>query len=460
MARRSGNDVFDIIVLLLTIVALPIMLIIWVVKAIISISENNSSKPKQVSSINASNYYSSNNNNSLKTYKKTNDEIEIEAKEKYGKISDAKKSEYLKKRKRFLKILYISLSLGFLLYLFIGLSKDINNPEYVGVSTGAIVICSILLFLSIMMIIAMIIHLKKSSEILILEQIKKELKKLYNNLTDAKIKEKTPYVKQHSEMYKNIQKINNSFTFDRKICRVHEYSEYLNSKRQFDTFNFDKWIIEKLDSNQTFFNSFKSTYEDNYSLYNKYKNEYFSIKKYRTIAELENSEVPYEIFNIIEKKLFNDSIQAPITAPTILLNISYTSSTGRNRYHDKCTYNYSRIIGIIQDREKREQAKREETERIKKVIAQKKEKERRLRELDKLEVKLAQKEQEINKKEKEFLEATKEHIYTADKIETPNQEIEIDENLSLTQKLKLLKEKFDNGEITYEEYQTKRKELM
>ena len=99
MARRSGNDVFDIIVLLLTIVALPIMLIIWVVKAIISISENNSSKPKQVSSINASNYYSSNNNNSLKTYKKTNDEIEIEAK---GKV----KNQDLMKCIIFLKIFF------------------------------------------------------------------------------------------------------------------------------------------------------------------------------------------------------------------------------------------------------------------------------------------------------------------------------------------------------------------
>ena len=39
-------------------------------------------------------------------------------------------------------------------------------------------------------------------------------------------------------------------------------------------------------------------------------------------------------------------------------------------------------------------------------------------------------------------------------------EIEVDENLTISQKMKLLREKFDNGEITYEEYQAKRKELI
>ena len=66
----------------------------------------------------------------------------------------------------------------------------------------------------------------------------------------------------------------------------------------------------------------------------------------------------------------------------------------------------------------------------------------------------------LNQKEQEFINATRDHIYTAEKIDVAKEEIIIDENLTLSQKLKLLRTKFDNGEITYEEYQSRRKGLM
>lgn len=457
MARRSGNDLVDVFLLFFTIIALPIMLIVWIIKAVTSISSNNSSKSTKISSITASNYYDDNNSRTTTNYKKTKKELTDEANVKYSQISENKKLEYLKRRKKNILILYIGLGLFSILFFIIGLITELDKTT---ASSGGKFLLIIFGLLVIYSLIALFVNIKKSNEKLILEQIFREIKRIYNTLNDNIIKKHTPFVKQHSEMYKNIQKLNNTYSFDRKICKVHKYHEYLNSKRAFDVFNFDKWIIETLDSNATHFNSFKTIYESNYNSYNTYKKEYLALKKFKTIAELENCEVPYEIFNIIEKKIFNNSIQESITAPCIHLDISYTSPTGRNHYETDCTYTYNQIIGIIQDKEKREQLKREETERIKKVIEQKKEKERRLKELDKLEMKLAQKEEEIKRKEKEFIEATKEHIYTADKIETKKEEIEIDENLSLTQKLKLLKEKFDNGEITYEEYQTKRKELM
>ena len=73
---------------------------------------------------------------------------------------------------------------------------------------------------------------------------------------------------------------------------------------------------------------------------------------------------------------------------------------------------------------------------------------------------LEKKEQEINIKEKEFLDATKEHIYCAENKMITNFSMEINDTMTLTQKMKILKEKFNNGELTYDEYQKKRKEII
>ena len=102
------------------------------------------------------------------------------------------------------------------------------------------------------------------------------------------------------------------------------------------------------------------------------------------------------------------------------------------------------------------------SERLKKeqLAVARKEKNAKLKNLDKKEKELAKKEAEITKKEKEFLEATKEHIYTIDTNSINIHDAEINDTMTLTQKMKILKEKFNKGELTYEEYQEKRKEII
>lgn len=388
---------------------------------------------------------------------KSKETIILEAKNKYNRISDKMKQKHLKDRKKYLKIFYIVFTCVFFIMGIICICVGFVAKQNKIVS---IIIGSLFIAVGITLLIIMSVKLKHSDEKLILEQLRKILKKTYESLTIQKVNQYKSYVKNHSIMYKNIKELNYKYKFDRDICKTHNYYEYLNSKRQLDCFNYEKWIFQQIDQDPEFFNSFSKIYEENEKEYNEYIKEYSALKKFREEIDIEDLDLEYETFNYIEREIYNESKHPPITKPNIILEISYTSPTGRNYYSDKHQYSYYNLLEIIKDKD--EQEKRIIVEKRKKelLMEQRKVKESKLRELDKLEKKLAEKEQELNKKEKEFFEATKEHIYTNEKVLINNKGTETNKNLTISQKLKLLREKFDNGEITYDEYQIKRKELM
>lgn len=455
MGRRYSNkDAGAGLMLILMILALPIFLIIWIANAVSKSS--NKTKSNNLENNNYSSYNGNDEEDNRLFPNKTKEQLKQEAESKYNRISENKKQHYLKKRKRFLLILYISLSICAFIYglLFIGANSSQNGGK------GGLIFGIVCIIISISLIIALIVNLKRESENLILEQIVKELKNLYNKFTKETISENLQYVQRNSPMYKNIQELNSRYTFNRNVCSIHSYSEELNSKRQLDNFNYNKWIMDFIDENEDFFETMQGIYEENCKKYDKYIKEYKALKQYRTEIEVEDLDIEFEIFNYIEKYIFEQSKHPAIVAPQICLETSYTSPSGRNYYDNSHTYRYNELLNLLDERNEIEAQKLLNQQKQRKAAEEKRAKEKRLRELDKLEHKLAEREKEINEREKEFIEATKEHIYTASKVEVNNQDIEIDENLSLSQKLKLLKEKYDNGQITYEEYQSKRKELM
>lgn len=390
-------------------------------------------------------------------FKLTKHDVKKEADKKYNKISDGMKQKLLRSRKKSLKTFYITfICLALLLCL-----ASIGTILYIK-DTNIILLASSIVFfgISVFCIIVLPVKLKRPQELLIKAQLKKALKKTYNELTLKKVEICKPYVKQNSDMYKNIEKLNNKYGFDRYTCRIHYYYEYLNSKRQFDNFNYDKWITQQIDNYPTFFNKLKEVYEKNSTLYQEYSRQYSKLNIYKTEIETENLNLEYETFNYIEKLLFNESKLASITEPTIILEISYTSPSGRNHYSDQHTYSFSFLLNKLEIREKQKDLILAEKLKKEKLAAEKRAKNAKLRNLEKIEKELEKKEQEINIKEKEFLDATKEHIYCAENKMITNFGIEINDTMTLTQKMKILKEKFNNGELTYDEYQKKRKEII
>lgn len=394
-------------------------------------------------------YDNFNSNQSLKS----NEKLQNDAKIKYQNISEKYKQELLEKRKKFLSRLYIFLSVLFAFYAVIGGIPIVSAGD----TDGAFLI---VLFagLSIFMLVKLYSKLNKTDKELILEQLVKELKKFYSKLTPENIERYTLYVKKYSKAYKALEGLNKEYSFDRNICKVHKEYKYCDNKRQFDNFDYKIWIYEYIENNDNFFHVVENVYEENKTRYIDYDNKYKKLAVYLTEDEVDKLELDYEIFNYIEKKLINSSKHSCITPPSVDLKIVYTSPSGRNRYENSFNFHYSKLLKYFAQKEELDREK--EFKRQQKVEAenQKRKKEQRLRELDKLELKLEQKEKELQQREKEFLEATKDHIYTSDNIQKIERQIE--DEMTISQKLKLLKEKFECGEITYEEYQERRKELI
>ena len=270
--------------------------------------------------------------------------------------------------------------------------------------------------------------------------------------------------KEYSRLYVAINSLNNRYKFNSIGNSVLKFNPTLKSKRSLENLDLYQYVTNEIEGSQSYYNSLFNKIDENIRDYRNYQSEYKSIEKYTTEEEFtkfENVKLKYKTFLSCEKKLYK---QLKLKEPTMDLlaecHATYTSPSGRNHYWRDASYSFNQLKQMLKNVEQKQQMAIQEKERKEKLAQENREKEKKLRELNKLEEKLTQKEKEINEKEREFIEATKEHIYTTDKLEVKKQEIVIDENLSLTQKLKLLKEKFDNGEISYEDYQAKRKELM
>lgn len=270
-------------------------------------------------------------------------------------------------------------------------------------------------------------------------------------------------VKKSSKLYSNVLKLNKKYKFNDLDHSTIYFNPELRSKRSLDNLDLYQYTLNEIEQNLSYYmHSFEKA-DENKEIYNKYLKEYNALEKYITqeeYASLENMKIKYDSYVKHEKKLFaNSRLEKPITSISVRCKAEYTSPSGRNYYEKTSSYDFGQLKEMVQQIHKNQEMKLAEQQKKEALAQKRREKEKRLRELDKLEVKLNQKEKEINRKEQEFIKATKGHIYSSDKIVEDKQN-DITENLTISQKIEVFKSKFDNGEITYEEYQTQRKNLL
>ena len=463
MSRKSDSGFVYVFMIFFTIGLLPFAIIYWIIRAIANSSKNNTQSVSQTQE-----------NNNIRENKvednrifcdKTEDDIKNEAEIKYDRINDEMRAKCLRDRKNFLKFINISLVCISFVIGIVCVCGGFFAPKNINIFM--LILGGIFIAVGGVFFIVTFVQLNKDDKVLILEELRKQLRKSYRKLSVQRVAKYKSNVNQNSLVFKIANELNETYQFNRNICRIHYFSEFLKSKQQLDNFNYDKWICQKLNEDIDFFKSFEREYEYNLNKYKKYSEEYDRINCFRTEIEVQHLKIDYETFAYTEREIYMETKQPAIEMPGVFLEISYTSPRGRNSYVDNHFYSYLNLVDLLKKREyaaqsleEREMRKRlNELEKAEAKIL-KKQAARKLKELDKLETKLLKKEEEITKKEEEFILATQGHIYTSDNIVVEDNNNEINENMSLSQKLKVLRNKFDNGEITYEEYQAKRKELM
>ena len=268
-------------------------------------------------------------------------------------------------------------------------------------------------------------------------------------------------VKERSKVIKGINSLNEKFQFNNIVNDIIPFTPKLKSKSALENLNIYEYVMDQIERNQNYYMVLFNEIEENIKDYNEYEYEYSKIKKITTedeFSKFEGLKIKYKTFVKYEEKLYYSLKQkSPVTDIFIKVHATYTSPSGRNHYWIDESYDYVQIKQMLRDIEQRQELIRLEKEIKEKLAAEKRAKEKRLRELDKLEIKLKEKEELLTQKEKEFQEATRGHIYSTEHTNVFEEEYKEKTKYQL---LKDLRKQFENGEITKEEYNSKRKELI
>lgn len=186
----------------------------------------------------------------------------------------------------------------------------------------------------------------------------------------------TKRVKAHSNLYKSLLSLNTRYSFE-YISSTLKYSHACNSKRQLDTFNFDKNLRSIIASDSVYFSNLLKKMHKNTVLKNEYDKAFAELrhKSTITIEETKKYKVPFKFWTNCEKVICEKAILKPNISFQVKIRATYTSPQGRNSYHSDAFYSATEVENILDDIEKAkklalekaklEQAKREERERRK-----------------------------------------------------------------------------------------------
>ncbi len=379
----------------------------------------------------------------------------IDALEEFETLNDKQIFEYAEMKKKSL------IEYSVIVSLILVLLSAVCLIFYFKVKASFTLPLSIILFVAALIVIGvMFIILKTPTKDLAAKQLKTEFKKIYKKI-DIFYNDYYSQVIAISPLNKKLKDLNNSYNFDKYKFGKHQYYYELNSKRALDNYNYDKSFLTIINDEYDYFYSLCEKYAKIKDLYWQYDKEYGELKQFTTreLFKTFGCNLKYSIFNYIEQDIYNKSKKKNVEEPFIKIFIEYTSPSGRNYYSDKKSFTYKEIIialGTIQENEKYKLINQREKERQQKL---KREKERKLREIDKRERELIQREQELYEKETIFKKATKGHIYSAD-AKPEVERLIITKEKTQYQKLKELRQQFENGEITKEEFEFERKKLI
>lgn len=157
------------------------------------------------------------------------------------------------------------------------------------------------------------------------------------------------FVKNNSKCYSEIINYNNT-QFFKNIRNHFSYSADCNSKKQFDSFNVNNYIISLINDDKQFFINLINDISGNRLLYQRYLDNFNKIlyeTDYNYEQAVQGKLISVNSFRNIEIKECNKCKLVPITDFTIEIIVDYTSPQGRNHYEKKYKLNYCHLESFM-----------------------------------------------------------------------------------------------------------------
>lgn len=160
---------------------------------------------------------------------------------------------------------------------------------------------------------------------------------------------RTSFVKKNSKCLNDIINYNYEQKF-KNIKNVFSFYTSCSSKKQFDNFNINSYIISLINDDKHFFINLINDISGNRRLYNVYSEHfnkilYYTHFNYKQVVQ--GKLISAKAFRNIEIRECNKHKLMPITDCFISIIVEYTSPQGRNHYEQKYQLNYSHIESYI-----------------------------------------------------------------------------------------------------------------
>ena len=151
-------------------------------------------------------------------------------------------------------------------------------------------------------------------------------------------------VKENSEYYAAILKLNNAYTFHSDFQRVYRHFETCVSKRKLEKLSLEDVLLSQIDAHFDFYRSLLLRVEENNLKYEQYCKKYDSLCSTMTAEKVKGLKIKLKPFLKIEKKLCDKSKLSPSLTTSIYIKASYTSPKGRNSYYKENTFPYTEMV--------------------------------------------------------------------------------------------------------------------
>ncbi|MBQ8179881.1 MAG: HNH endonuclease [Candidatus Methanomethylophilaceae archaeon] len=165
------------------------------------------------------------------------------------------------------------------------------------------------------------------------------------------------FVREHSQMLRDVDCLNQSFRFDDIGEQV--LTRVLESKAQFDRFDPDLFVSEHISGDMGSYLDLLDSADGNRALYEEYSEIYDRITSgvgYDYIGIVSQGRmIDTDLFRRLEGEMVREMKLNPVTSLSVTVDWSYTSPAGRNRYRDSRMYSQDDIIGFIEEGRRREQ---------------------------------------------------------------------------------------------------------
>lgn len=163
---------------------------------------------------------------------------------------------------------------------------------------------------------------------------------IYNGVQNKKVEKSSPYLKA-------LKEINEKYSFHTIRPKQDKKIFYLNSKRQYDNFDYPRKCDAYIKDNAYKYSLMVDKVESNKKKLAEYDREIEKAKELTTEETAASVKMKYKNYLKREYKLASKMHKKPDLSFSIYFGWEYTSPAGRNHYSRYCVYDYSNIKSLV-----------------------------------------------------------------------------------------------------------------